>query len=39
VDDLHRRLTGERIGQPSKMTILRGRSRRELTVVAGERPL
>ncbi|MQA29297.1 MAG: trypsin-like serine protease [Luteitalea sp.] len=36
VDDLHRRLTDDRIGQPSKVTILRGKYRRELTVVPAE---
>jgi S1-C subfamily serine protease len=36
IDDLHRRLTDERIGQPSMLTILRGGLRRQLTVVPGE---
>ena len=36
VDDLHRRLTDDRIGQPAKVTILRGRYRREVTVVPAE---
>jgi len=36
VDDLHRKLTDGRIGQPAKITILRGRDRRELTVIPAE---
>ena len=38
IDDLHRKLTDERIGVPAPMTILRGRQRRTLTVVPGESP-
>ena len=37
VDDLHRRLTAELIGLPLRLTVLRGESRRVLTVVPVER--
>jgi S1-C subfamily serine protease len=36
IDDLHRRLTGDRIGQPSTLTILRAGQRRQLVVVPAE---
>ncbi len=36
IDDLHRRLTDDRIGQPSTLTILRAGHRRQLTVVPAE---
>lgn len=36
VDDLHRQLTEERIGQPAALTILRGTRRRALTAVPRE---
>ena len=36
IDDLHRRLSDDRIGQPSKVTILRAGHRRLLTVVPAE---
>jgi S1-C subfamily serine protease len=36
VDDLHRRLTDDRIGKPSNVAILRGSYRRELTLVPSE---
>jgi S1-C subfamily serine protease len=36
LDDLHRALTGDRIGVPSPLVILRAAERRELTVVPGE---
>jgi S1-C subfamily serine protease len=37
VDDLHRYLTDERIGVPTKLTVLRAGDRRQLTVVPTER--
>jgi S1-C subfamily serine protease len=36
IDDLHRRLTDERIGIPSTLTILRGGRRRHLTITPAE---
>jgi S1-C subfamily serine protease len=36
LDDLHRALTGDRIGVPSPLVILRAARRRELTVIPGE---
>ena len=36
LDDLHRVLTGDRIGVPSPLVILRAAERRELTVIPGE---
>jgi S1-C subfamily serine protease len=36
IDDLHRLLTGDRIGQPTRVTVLRAGERRELVVVPGE---
>lgn len=36
VDDLHRQLTEERIGVPVRLTVLRGRVRRRLTIVPRE---
>jgi S1-C subfamily serine protease len=36
IDDLHRRLTADRIGMPSSLTILRVGQRRQLTVVPAE---
>jgi S1-C subfamily serine protease len=36
LDDLHRALTGDRIGVPSPLVILRAAQRRELTVTPGE---
>jgi S1-C subfamily serine protease len=36
LDDLHRALTGDRIGVPSPLVILRAAQRRELTVIPGE---
>jgi S1-C subfamily serine protease len=36
IDDLHRRLTDDRIGVPSALTILRAGQRRQLTVVPAE---
>jgi S1-C subfamily serine protease len=36
IDDLHRRLTDDRIGTPSALTILRAGQRRQLTVVPAE---
>jgi S1-C subfamily serine protease len=36
LDDLHRRLTAERIGVPSPLTILRRGERRQVTVVPAE---
>jgi S1-C subfamily serine protease len=37
LDDLHRALTGDRIGVPSAMVVLRAANRRELTVIPGDR--
>jgi S1-C subfamily serine protease len=37
IDDLHRLLTGERIGGVSVLTLLRGARRLDLSVVAAER--
>ena len=37
IDDLHRRLTGDRIGVPATLTILRSAERRQLTVVPSEK--
>jgi S1-C subfamily serine protease len=39
VDDLHRYLTDERIGVPTRVTVLRGGQRRVLTVVPCESPV
>ena len=36
VDDLHRRLTDDRIGSPSPLTILRAGHRRQLIVIPAE---
>jgi S1-C subfamily serine protease len=36
VDDLHRRLTDERIGVPAALTILRAAERRQITIVPSE---
>ena len=36
IDDLHRRLTDDRIGVPSALTILRVGQRRQLTIVPAE---
>src|SRR5438094_4247595 len=36
IDDLHRRLTDDRIGVPSALTILRAGQRRQLTIVPAE---
>jgi S1-C subfamily serine protease len=36
IDDLHRRLTGDRIGVPATLTILRSAERRQLTIVPSE---
>ena len=36
IDDLHRLLTGERIGTPSPMIVLRRGERRRLTIVPAE---
>jgi len=36
VDDLHRLLTEERIGEPTMVTILRAARRRQITVVPRE---
>jgi len=36
IDDLHRRLTGDRIGVPATLTILRSAERRQLTIVPKE---
>jgi len=36
IDDLHRWLTGERIGVPSTLMVLRGGERRQLTVVPAD---
>jgi S1-C subfamily serine protease len=36
IDDLHRRLTDDRIGIPSTLTILRAGERRQLTIVPAE---
>jgi S1-C subfamily serine protease len=38
LDDLHRLLIGDRIGRDSRLTILRGNDRRELTIRVSERP-
>jgi S1-C subfamily serine protease len=38
IDDLHRRLTDDRIGAPSTLMILRAGQRRQLTVVPAESP-
>ena len=37
IDDLHRRLTEDRIGVPTTVTILRGAERRQLTLVPSEK--
>jgi S1-C subfamily serine protease len=37
LDDLHRQLTEERIGVPTRVVLLRAGRRRELTVVPSER--
>jgi len=37
IDDLHRRLTGDRIGVPATLTILRSAERRQLTIVPSEK--
>jgi S1-C subfamily serine protease len=39
VDDLHRELTGELIGVPQTLGVLRGAERRVLTVVPAEKPM
>jgi len=39
IDDLHRRLTGDRIGVPAALTILRSAERRQLTIVPSEKSL
>ncbi|MDX1532185.1 MAG: PDZ domain-containing protein, partial [Rhodothermales bacterium] len=39
IDDLHRLLTGERIGRPVPITVLRDRERRVLEVVPAGRPV
>ena len=39
IDDLHRRLTGDRIGVPATLTILRSAERRQLTIVPSEKSL
>jgi S1-C subfamily serine protease len=39
IDDLHRRLTGDRIGVPATLTILRSAARRQLTIVPSEKSL
>jgi S1-C subfamily serine protease len=36
IDDLHRHLSEDRIGEPSSVTILRGRERRQITIVPAE---
>ena len=36
IDDLHRHLTEERIGRPSPLTVLRGRERRQISVIPTE---
>jgi S1-C subfamily serine protease len=36
IDDLHRYLSEDRIGEPSSITILRGRERRQITIVPAE---
>jgi S1-C subfamily serine protease len=36
IDDLHRHLSAERIGQPTVVTVLRGLERRQFTVVPSE---
>jgi len=36
IDDLHRRLTEDRIGKPCLVSLLRGRERRQITVVPAE---
>jgi S1-C subfamily serine protease len=36
IDDLHRRLTGDRIGAAATLTILRSAERRELMIVPKE---
>ena len=38
LDDLHRRLTEDRIGAPVSLTVLRRGERRQLFVVPGETP-
>jgi len=38
IDDLHRLLVAERVGAPARVTVIRGRERRELTVRPGEAP-
>jgi S1-C subfamily serine protease len=37
IDDLHRRLTGDRIGVPATLTILRSAERRQLSIVPSEK--
>lgn len=37
-DDLHRVLTGDRVGQPTAVRVIRGGDLRDLTVTVGERP-
>ena len=37
IDDLHRRLTAERIGEPTPITVLRFTRKLDLTVTPGER--
>jgi S1-C subfamily serine protease len=36
IEDLHRHLTGERVGIPTTIEVLRGTARRELTIVPAE---
>jgi S1-C subfamily serine protease len=36
IDDLHRRLSDDRIGQPSVVTVLRGLERRQITIIPAE---
>jgi S1-C subfamily serine protease len=36
IDDLHRRLSDDRIGKPCVLTVLRGLARRLITVVPSE---
>ena len=38
VDDMHRLMTGERVGAPTRLTLLRGAQKREIIVVPGEMP-
>src|SRR5215472_9902776 len=38
VDDMHRLMTGERVGAPMRLTLLRGAKKREITLVPREMP-